>query len=441
MKSKLILLVFVTLFVSAYSQQKKAGVVKHHPQPAVTSLPPATNLKWVKDPQTQLYGLIDSVTHKVIISPKYEDARPFINNTCLVQSEILFQWQLINAKGTPLLNTPVDYVMSEHHNLIVVLKDNLYGIINRIGKVIVPIKYKLITKADDDDFFFLKDQNSNTFWYHESGAIFKNTLKRTSDLYLVSDDKDHYGLFSIKQQKLILPLKYGPFLKFTAGRTVITENNKAGLLSDSGHIVIPCVYDKLLIDKSNLIWVMKDSLQGYFDKYGNNVLPVIYNEIYSFGWNLAKIKLNGKLGLINKKGKIVLPVEYNAIGSTNEHFTFFVKGGHWVGNAYYEGGLWGVINSWGDIIVPPRYSYIYSFSEDMALVVQGGVYNPATTYFDGAKYGYINSSGKEIISAMFDSATNFKNGTATVSLGTRTYKIDKTGNEVYQSGFSIRSSH
>lgn len=447
MKLKLILLALVSVFLSGYSQQKRAGSSIHPSRPATTVLPPSTNLKWVKDPQTSLYGLVDSVTNKKIIPPKYFDVHSFINNTCMVQLEDDIHpltWQLINAKGVPLLNTPVDFVMDEYHNLIVVERDYLFGIINRLGKVVVPLKYRLISKIPDEDFFFLQDKDSTSYYYHESGAIFNKALKYSSGLYLVGDNKDHYGLFSTKQKKLLLPLKYGPFLDFTNGRTLITENKKFGLLSDSGRIVIPCIYDLLSIDNSNLIWVKKDSLQGLFDIYGNNVLPVVYNEIYKFGWNLAKIELKGKLGLINKKGKIVLPAEYDAIGSTDKYYTIFNKGGHWVDKDNFDGGLWGLITILGDIIVQPRYSYIFPFSDDMALVAQGGVYNPTTKSFDGALYGYINKQGEEVIYPIFKSASDFKNGNATVTIGARTYKIDKNGKKVhegYDGGFNIPSSH
>jgi hypothetical protein len=69
--------------------------------------------------------------------------------------------------------------------------------------------------------------------------------------------------------------------------------------------------------------------------------------------------------------------------------------------------------------IPPQFDSAGDFSDGLALVSMGG------------RYGYINESGNFAINPQFDEGGNFKSGFAPVWIGNREGYIDKHGKYVW----------
>ncbi|MDR1459020.1 MAG: WG repeat-containing protein [Bacteroidales bacterium] len=95
--------------------------------------------------EDEKYGFLDKHGNEVI-SPRYDDVSDFKNGTTLAEKNN--EYLLIDEQGNEVLHFPPEYIFDSPVNeltdfVVVILKTNRRkGIINRVGKVIVPFEYK-----------------------------------------------------------------------------------------------------------------------------------------------------------------------------------------------------------------------------------------------------------------------------------------------------------
>lgn len=116
------------------------------------------------------------------------------------------------------------------------------------------------------------------------------------------------------------------------------------------------------------------SKYGYIDWYGDLIIPYRYEDAAAFRDEYAVYRKNGKYGAINSKGKTVIKPQYNMLGA-------------------YGSGLFPFLN-------------------------------------DKGKWGYINRANRIQIESIFDNATPFSYGYASVKKGKYWGLIDVMGNEI-----------
>ena len=81
-------------------------------------------------------------------------------------------------------------------------------------------------------------------------------------------------------------------------------------------------------------------------------------------------------------------------------------------------GKWGFLDKTGSMVIPAIYNQASQFKEGLAKVKIK------------SKYGFIDKTGALVIPAIYDDARSFSNETAEVSLKKRKFYIDRHGNEV-----------
>ena len=135
---------------------------------------------------------------------------------------------------------------------------------------------------------------------------------------------------------------------------------------------------------------------GCADKNGNIIIPIIYDYIGSFQDGIAEARIDGKSGLIDKDGNIVLPIEFDV------HLDF-VNGFAVARKDDKEG----IVSRTGEIIIPIEYD---------ECVYEGHIVEwqwPIRVCKDN-KYGFIDSDGTIIAPPIYDRASTFSDGVATV---------------------------
>jgi hypothetical protein len=175
---------------------------------------------------------------------------------------------------------------------------------------------------------------------------------------------------------------------------------------------------------------------GVVDKQGNEIAAPKYDDVeivqFKDYYVHVKAKVNDKWGVIDNQGNEIIPYEYTYI-TFGEKIIFFAKGG----NIVYKydppiGAKWGIYNIAQRKIIECKYDYLSHSSEGLIAFNIGGTLSVAGANFanvktekvSGGKWGYIDLNGKEVIPAQYETADNFKDGVAMVSLNGQTTLIE-----------------
>lgn len=137
-------------------------------------------------------------------------------------------------------------------------------------------------------------------------------------------------------------------------------NDKWGVVSKTGKLLIPIEYDVLYFYENNLFKVEKNKKFAFLNNSGSLVTPM-YDYMGSFEWGLSKVSINGKYGYIDKFGKEIVPVQYTNAGDFSNGLA-----------AVSQNGKWGYINTIGQIIVPLKYDIADKFKNGLGLVGVNG---------------------------------------------------------------------
>lgn len=240
----------------------------------------------------------------------------------------------------------------------------------------------------------------------------------------------------------VVPPIYDKVLLFSEGFISAKKDGKWGYLNTNGQEEIPFIYEYALSFYDGLAKVKKNGKWGYIDKKGKEVIPCEYDSVWGFYEGLARVEYNGKWGFVDKSGKQITSCIYNQARDFSEGFAWVKRGQTWgfinktgMERSFYPEHIitdfsegYAGIRQWrvacfissahGMTIASEDYEHLGQFTDGLAFVKRNG------------KYGYIDKSFKEVIPCIYDTAWNFNKGLAMVSLGNKSYLIDRCGNEI-----------
>ncbi len=224
---------------------------------------------------------------------------------------------------------------------------------------------------------------------------------------LISDKKNNY---------------FDQVSEYQNGLAVVTKNNKFGLINKRQEILIPLEYDILSHDVDDrLIFFRKGEdyfdPNGFFDLKGNIVLQAKNGYRYSFDFEDGLVEMfhGDKCGFVDKKGNVIIPLDYT-------YPKPFYKGSAPV---HINDGFF-LINKRNEII-SKKYDWI-GYERDGLRKVYNKVYFEKNDFLKTKyKHGYIDEKGNVIIPLIYDSADDFRDGSAKVELNGEEFSINKQG--------------
>ncbi|HEY6143596.1 MAG TPA: WG repeat-containing protein [Flavobacterium sp.] len=330
-----------------------------------------------------------------------------------------------------------------------------WGIIDTIGKTIVPFKYEAIGGIWDTEFIPVKI-NGKWGYINIEGKI---KIPATFDLASNFGDVDEYvrWITSTDVAPVVVSNKYavinrlGKIISVDFNKLGFTQNlrtvkicNQTGFIDKNGQVVLPFRYGSAvnMFDEDGFAWSSRFGVSemintkgefinfgeleaikgendkyGIVDKFGNVLVEAKYDEMTIIvGKDRAIVKSKDKYGIIDKNGKEIVPMIYDDIRENYDSNAIM--------NNMFQVGLnekKGYIDSFGKIILPIKYDFIESnyYENDKTIVQVNG------------KYGFINKEGKEIIPIIYDDIKSFVDGKSQVELNGRTFYIDENGKEVH----------
>lgn len=339
---------------------------------------------------------------KVVIPPTYESAYNFKDGLAMVHKEI--GTGFIDTNGN--VKIPLIYSGANRHvkGYIMVSKKmddksnrnshEAYGLFNKEGKEIIPVKFQSIRNDDGDNFIEVRD--------YESGKC---------------------GIYRNDGRILIAP-KYDGVFEFYEGRATFNVNGKWGFVDTNGREVIPAQFSQVQKFKKGLCEVAvysnaQDSRSprkwGCIDKQGKFVVPAIYDSpLYFYGEiSVTAKKVSGKFnfGCIDNQNKIIIPFIYDE-GYVHDQLVFLKSGKSWY-----------IFNAQGKKLNEIGYEKIIA------------AYPPINGFLQvkrNNKYGLLDKTGKQIADIWYDTIMKIKNGFVKFIVNKKVGLFDSTGREVVQ---------
>ncbi len=394
--------------------------------------------------------------------------------------KIIDNWGVIDKNGYVF----IDFIYSElnlfRRSIFRAKLNGKYGLIDSGGKILMPFDFCSIEDFDGSGCIVLKDWFYGVMDLNGAQIIpFKfREIERFSIEYIemVYEVDEFFGEICLEGGYK----KYKKRVFLDSYFKVKDENNKIGVITNSGKVVLPCKYD--LIEACYDSYV--DERGEVLKKYNVNFLKIAigeYQDVDSGG------RFVGVFGLINTDFTVIVNCQYDYISdfyndvaivmryNENEQIKVYYTDGsiggyrqatryglldkygneivsckydsmkHFIDDKFvisidYK---YGIINNAGEIIVPCLYEQICPISENMAAVateswieeVCEDVYDDNSESLDWiwtekrflGKWGYVNQDGLLLIPAQFDSVNPFKNDYARVNLNGKDLYVDKAG--------------
>ncbi len=204
---------------------------------------------------------------------------------------------------------------------LVASSDSAFGVINRRGRVIVPLQNHFLNYTgrvyltNKNGRYFSLDRHGRFLRFLDSAIVEVGAFENGRGLVL---DKERQSGFVNAKGELVIPIKYRGVSGFHNGFAPVgdSETDLIGFINKSGEIVIPFTYaDAGLYNLHGLTPVKEPykSNYAYIDKKGKRVTPYMFSRPNSYDdWGytsrLIAVEAYGHNYYINRKGRIKLEV-------------------------------------------------------------------------------------------------------------------------------------
>lgn len=248
-----------------------------------------------------------------------------------------------------------------------------------------------------------------SYGYKSLSDEFKNKKALKNDILVVEKEDGKKGVIKSDGSEIVGP-KYDEisYLENT-GDFMVTSANKVGIINSQGKSKISLDYDeiKILDEDLGLYIVKQNEKYGVLNQSGSVVIYIENDDIgidtslykdsniknkYLLYENCIPVKKDEKWGIYNKNGKLILPIEYDSIGCVVG--TASTKSaGNVVTIDDYEAIVigkdkhYGIINSTGATLIPCALDTVYSITSSGKTTYKiEGTQNGSAYSYDLEKY-------------------------------------------------------
>ena len=340
--------------------------------------------KFDQDSEKDKYGLLDVASGKEVIPCIYDllEKASYASSNFIAKKDK--KLGILDKNGSLLIDFKHDYLGTTLNDDFFLINQygeingnyasgGKFGLINNVGKEIIPCEYKAIESGNSNTFFVCKgfDEKSKLFDVKTLSFVDAAGVEEFS-----SDQNGYVGV----------------------GKNIKRDNNgfvvsgTYGLLSKEYKLLVPIGYNYVVTNKEFIIAIdSSNSTSDLFNKDGKKILDK-FSFIKMFNDSLLIVSKEGKLfNLFNiKQQKNVFKKDYLSLNSNNQIII-----------AVNENNLKGVISASEEVIVPFDYCEIQC-SEDYFNVQY--IVSSCADINKGisANFGVISAAGKTIIPMIYE---------------------------------------
>lgn len=327
----------------------------------------------------------------------------------------------LNEKQTFVVPAEYDLAYPTINNLIIVIKDGKWGMINMQNDVIVEPQYSIIDSLDDSLARVGKSEEDSHIYFYDDWWHVKNIK---------------YGLIDTTGE-VVLPLEYKNIELWDNGYYYICKN------ATIRQILAPCL--KLAIDLQgkgeckyfdNRYIMIKGTSGNYsslIDFYGNEIIPEkeynSFSEIEVLENGFLKVILHNddyhrysQIRIIDKRGKEIYNSDICKDISLLKNGSLLVEKFKYTSTDGSGRYVYNVVNLQGKELFKYSLNEI-RLLEDGNFSIQG----------DNG-WGFSNRKGNFIASPRYKNELKFENGFADISIAGETLKINSNGNILVKNG-------
>lgn len=224
------------------------------------------------------------------------------------------RWGIKNDNGVVLVPADWDYIDPLSQNPerpILVKKNNLYGYIDREGRIL----------SDPQWEFALPFKEG-------FGPVGKN---------------EKYG-FLDRSGEISIDLEFDSVSWFSEGLGLVKINNKWGFVNENGDVVIKPKWQSAEVFHEERARVMNNEKFGFIDREGRLVIELRWENAFSFSDGLAAVKKDSQWGFVDVDGKVKIRPAWKGVGS-------FKDGVAWIRDHRIPSkAKWGLIDKNGKIL-------------------------------------------------------------------------------------------
>ncbi len=266
----------------------------------------------------------------------------------------------------------------EKHNYFILKNNNLSGIIDRNGNIIIDAQYDEVKIPNPEKALFICYEGDKTKVLNDSKVEILSKYSKVEPIELKNiatdliyeksvlkyEENGKYGIVNFDGKKITKAV-YDEIegLPYKEGELLVKQNNKYGVINIKGNKLINIEYDKIIVD-------------GYYTdtdkyKYAGYIVSNTTNEGYRYGY-------------INYKGKLILKTEYNELLRVTD-----MEGNENIYIIEAKNGQYGVTKNDKQLLNNEYQSIIYDTTNKLFIIEKS------------KKYGIANLEGKIIVPAEF----------------------------------------
>lgn len=275
------------------------------------------------------YAIIDSIGDEILpfqyseIIPNYFQIDT-LKKGILILKSINGKSSVTDYNGKVLIPEKYDNIekfeVEDNFSYAIVQKNEKYGLINYLNEIAIPIENDLIKKRRWFDYLIVEKDNFQGLYTKAGKEIISKKYNEIDPCFYNENDRfivrlnDLFGIIDINQN-VIIPIEFesiSNWVEYGPDAHFVIKNKKHGLLDREGKVIIPPVYDEILVNNSKLIKVDKNGLFGTVSWKNEIVHPIEYEEIL-WEWpyltnkvlDTVYLKKNGKYFSTDTKGKVL----------------------------------------------------------------------------------------------------------------------------------------
>lgn len=309
------------------------------------------------------FGVIDN-QGRLTIEPKYSSLSIHNNNQFLADGILINAFEqkiVVKDNSNFIVSEKYEKIEKLDNGILLVSKNGLFGCINQVGTVIIPLKYSSLTYQNGLLIALLHDEIEDTY-------------KR--------------GVINFQDCQVVPFCQQIEEIKIESKIILYKQDWHWGAYTLQGRIICEPIYNHIVYVADYLIKVGMDGkdYEAYDDYYwedGERYDFTNYSEYSIINW-----------GLIDYNGNEILPLEYRAIADKVVDGLVEIRSNKRIG----------YVDITGRILLEPTYKSVETFIDGYAVVSKASYYYDE----DGRDrerdvYGVIDSQFKEIIPCIFGS--------------------------------------
>ena len=316
-----------------------------------------------------LWGFIDT-NFQEIIPCEYKEVGSFYHGVCPV-SDDWKSYSLIDDTGKIFFQglDSIFFNGDDYYSEVdgfYVTKEEKAGIVNRMGRVVIPFEWDMIMPFYRGKAFSVR--NNQLFIINRDGEILKrigvfDDINFSDNVWYVSVKKDGYWGVVNRLGELKIDFLYDNIYTLSSDLFEVEKDDMHGIIDEEGNEIVDCQYKSIINFLYGAVLCDFGKTRRIFDYEARKLLKGEYNPIAVWDYNeddeekkyYPMVSSDGFGVLVGRSGRVALSTEYRKIWPPHEGL---IKVFDYEDSTEWEtddDGFEGMIDTEGEVVVPVIY--------------------------------------------------------------------------------------